>query len=451
MKNTKRRLEPITFYDHTGIERRLEKMLAKGWMLERITALGWLYRRVEGITGRFAVTYYHDASEFDPAPTEGQQQYQEYTARTGWRFVCASGQMQIFVTENEDAPPIETDPVTQVENICRGAKTYLRTYFLLLAIGILNGALFISRLLGDPIGVLASSANLTSGVCWTALLILCASELVGYYRWRGEARRNAERGEFTETRGNARLQLTVLIVVGVVFAYWIVSTLFSGSSILIYACFSMICYMAFLLAAVHGTKNFLKRKNVSRRWNLVITLTVDFVLAFGLMGLIVWGTMQLSNSGAFDKDTKSASIPLDVKDLVSVDYDGYIRENRVSESLFLAVRDVYQRPQKHGDGVPSLEYTVTVVKAPFLYDICKRDRMEKYEAGSSVRRPRGYVYQPIDAAPWGADEAYRLVREKVQPLDIYLLCYEECVVEILLDWEPTAEQMQTVYEKLTER
>ena len=161
--------------------------------------------------------------------------------------------------------------------------------------------------------------------------------------------------------------------------------------------------------------------------------------------------MQLSNSGAFDKDTRTASIPLDVADLVPTDYDGYIRENRVSESLFLAVRDVYQRPRSGdaaGKDTPELEYTVTVVKAPFLYDICKRDRMEKYEAGSSVRRPQGYVYQPINAAPWGAVEAYRLVREQVQMLDIYLLCYEDRIVELILEWEPTAEQMQTVYEKL---
>ena len=34
MKNTMRRMENITFYDPAGIARHLEKMAARGWMLE---------------------------------------------------------------------------------------------------------------------------------------------------------------------------------------------------------------------------------------------------------------------------------------------------------------------------------------------------------------------------------------------------------------------------------
>ena len=39
MKNTKRRLEPLSFFNHTGISRHLEKMAAKGWMIEKIVKL----------------------------------------------------------------------------------------------------------------------------------------------------------------------------------------------------------------------------------------------------------------------------------------------------------------------------------------------------------------------------------------------------------------------------
>ena len=31
MKNKKRRIEPLSFFDHTGISRHLEKMAEKGW------------------------------------------------------------------------------------------------------------------------------------------------------------------------------------------------------------------------------------------------------------------------------------------------------------------------------------------------------------------------------------------------------------------------------------
>ena len=37
MRNTKRRLEAFSFFDHKGISRHLEKMASRGWMLDKIT------------------------------------------------------------------------------------------------------------------------------------------------------------------------------------------------------------------------------------------------------------------------------------------------------------------------------------------------------------------------------------------------------------------------------
>ena len=56
MRQTKRRMETLSFYDRTGVERHLEKMAAKGWMIDRVNGFGWHYRRIEPQTLRFAVT-----------------------------------------------------------------------------------------------------------------------------------------------------------------------------------------------------------------------------------------------------------------------------------------------------------------------------------------------------------------------------------------------------------
>lgn len=55
----------------------------------------------------------------------------------------------------------------------------------------------------------------------------------------------------------------------------------------------------------------------------------------------------------------------------------------------------------------------------------------------------------IDAAPWGANEAYQL-KLGGEPLMRFLLCYDSCIVEIDFkhDWELTSEQMAIVGEKL---
>ena len=109
MKNRKRRVELLSFYDHVGISRHLEKMAAKGWMLEKITNLGWVYRRIEPKQLHFTVSYYSQASEFDPEPTEDQKTFYDFCAHTGWQLACSSAQLQIFYNERENPTPIETD------------------------------------------------------------------------------------------------------------------------------------------------------------------------------------------------------------------------------------------------------------------------------------------------------------------------------------------------------
>jgi len=47
MKTKKRRLEALSFYDHTGIEKHLADMARKGWMIEQISNYYWTYRKIE--------------------------------------------------------------------------------------------------------------------------------------------------------------------------------------------------------------------------------------------------------------------------------------------------------------------------------------------------------------------------------------------------------------------
>ena len=47
MKNKKRRMELISFYDSTKIKKHLEQMAEKGWLLESMSNFGWVYRRIE--------------------------------------------------------------------------------------------------------------------------------------------------------------------------------------------------------------------------------------------------------------------------------------------------------------------------------------------------------------------------------------------------------------------
>ena len=107
MRDTKRRLEFYSFFNHTGIAAHLEDMAQKGWMIEKITGFGWVYRRIEPKRLHFSVSYYARASEFDPQPSEGQREFQEFCEHTGWKLACSSAQLQIFTTTSRIPHPLK--------------------------------------------------------------------------------------------------------------------------------------------------------------------------------------------------------------------------------------------------------------------------------------------------------------------------------------------------------
>lgn len=76
-------------------------------------------------------------------------------------------------------------------------------------------------------------------------------------------------------------------------------------------------------------------------------------------------------------------------------------------------------------------YTVTLVKLPILYDLCREEMLWA-------------DHEQVDPSPWLAQEAYRETDHG--RLRTYLLCYQDCVVEITFGWEPTQEQTQLVGE-----
>ena len=95
MKDTKKRMEIFSTYDYCGIARHLKKMAKRGWMLAEIGNYTWTYKRCDPCDARFAVTYFPEASAFDPEPGEDQQTYIEYCEEAGWELCACSAKMQV--------------------------------------------------------------------------------------------------------------------------------------------------------------------------------------------------------------------------------------------------------------------------------------------------------------------------------------------------------------------
>lgn len=468
MRNRKRRIESISFFDHTGISEHLEEMASKGWMIEKIGNTGWIYRRIEPKKIHFAVSYYPKASEFDPEPTEDQKMFHDFCAHTGWQLACTSAQMQIFYNERENPTPIETEPELELQAIHASAKKgFIFSYIVLLAISLLNGALWISNLLGDPIDLLSSPARLFSGFAFLLLALLCMVELICYFRWYSKAKIAAEQGEFLRVKSTSKFQKTVLYMVIIGAVLWMLNSLIYGSVLQKFLFILMCIYMPAVFVIVNAVKEFLKRRKASRAVNRTVTILTSFIIAFVLLGTITFGTLYASRHGLFaDKNEETYEhngmtwvihqdeLPLVIEDLIDVNYHGYIKERSGDMSLLLGQLEMRQYPRYDAENykdIPRLEYTMTIVNVPSLYEMCKNHMIDKKDETDDANVPEGFkqVYLEQDQAPWKANEVYQLSCQDSGALNSYLLCYDDRIIEISFDWEPTEEQKAIVGGKLS--
>ena len=456
MRKTKRRMETLSMYDHTGISAHLEKMAEKGWMLERIANYGWIYRRMEPKKIHFAVSYYPKASEYDPEYPEAQQTFHDFCAHTGWALVCTSFQMQIFCNENENPVPIETDPVLEVETIDDAMnKSFLRGHFLLMGLSLLMGFLFLMGVYGNIIYTLADPMKVFSGLCWLLVFVLAVTEIMTYYRWLKKAKIAAEQGQFLDTPNTRWIQKAALWVLAIAATYLIVNFAAVGNTMMLFILGGMAVFTGLTYYSADGIKRLFKKWKLSKNTNRIVSFLLTWLVAFMSMNLVTFGTVALKEKGLFDREDDFMAVehPLRVEDLMEVDHK-YVTEGSPKESILLAHRHVRQRPWfdvEDWSKVPHMEYDLVKVKWPFLYDDCKDQKIKDVTQAAQLQIPyeQRDKIEAVDPNPWGAKDAYHVIdMGEDDEYDRYLLCYEDVLAEIGFSWEIAEDQKRIIGEKI---
>lgn len=468
MRERKRRMELFSFYDRSGVEEHLARMAEKGWLLEKIGKFLWTYRRTEPRKLHFCVYWYSEATEFDPGPSPEQETLYDFCSHTGWVLAASFGPMQVFCNEADDPVPIETDPAVEVDVIHRAMKRgMLPGYAVCLAVSALSGGMFLSRLLDDPVSVLASPVHLCVGLYIALLLLLAATECGSYFLWHRRAVRAAARGEFWKTRGHRKFQFCCLAILLLGIFYNFVSILLAGdweravTELLIYG-----VYLPGVVLLAYGVRAFLKRKQVSAGDNRAATIVTVFLAGLVLNAAVQQCVLYGSAHGWFLEKGEPAytyrgrvyaapqdDLPLALEDLMPMEYDGgYVRKRKVEESFLLARYEMTQQPRLDAEDfreMPWLFYEITVVKVPALYEMCKNAKLSRWERRGAGPEEEYSRAVPVDPVPWRAREAYRLEDPEYGLQNIFLLCYEKHIVEMNFpEREITSEQIAAAAEKL---
>lgn len=457
-KDHKRELNTFYLCDYDKIRERLERRSEEGWVLESI---GWLlrYRRAEPKRRHVAVAYFPTASASDPGPSQGQRDFQQLCEDAGWELKVQWAQMQIFYSEEEDPVPIDTDPVQQVETVHRSMKrSYLPSQWLLLALSLFQLYRQVRSIWRDPVEELSGSG-------WLMLpfwLLLLAAEMVGlarYYRWLRRAKAGAERGEWTESLHPGKDFLLILLPLAICACV----AIRSGGMIFFMLAYALGLYgIVFLVSSL---RDALKGLGTPAWGNRAATIVLSVILSFALMGLLVAATFYGLDRHWLDRapaetyevnghtwDVYHDELPLTVEDLADIDYDGWSTRLERKSSPLVTHMEATQRG-RIGDSdihIPDMDYEIAVVRFAPLYSFCRNGLLREVERYNKRDLPEFWdQYQPCDAAPWGAEEAYRLYTGG-EPRNQFLLCWEDrlAVLDLPWEWEVTEALMATAGAKL---
>lgn len=439
MGDTKHVFPQYAFYDRTGIQAFLEKQAEKGWLLEEAGNWSWKFRRDYPRKLHYTVVYFPKADIYDPEPGEEEQTFREFCAHGGWTLAASSAQMQIFYSELDAPTPIETDPVIEVENIHKSMrKSMLPSYWMLFAVAVMQLLVQWMSFSGNPVEFCSSNISLFMIVFWIVLLILNTGRIANYYSWRRRARRAAEEdGIFIETWGYGGLEFLICILLMLVLLGILITM--ENKRMAVVLGLGMASTLA-VIALVEAFRRKLKREGYDAKTSKKATAIACVVLAVAVTGVVNALIFPvISNTSWEDEVAVEAGLPLKIQDLLGEgEYNTLVLTNQ--ESVLLGYQKIFQVKEGRS-ATPRLEYELMEVKLPALYERCLEEMMD-----FPARNP-GTKYQQIDPAPWGAERAWQLYDG--EKLDWwYVLCYEDAIVQLIPDWEPTDEQKATVGEIL---
>lgn len=460
MRDVKYRLENFTLYDYRGVERHLEAMEAKGWRLEK-TGTIWKYRRTAPKKVHYAVTYVPEASEFNPAPTAGQENLAELCAAAGWEKVADWFQMQIFRSEQPDPMPLETEEAVRLEVLQRAIrKNFLPSSLLLTVLGVVMLVMQSWTVWQDPIDTLTRTSRLFPALLWLLVIFSAGGNLLDYTLWLRRSKKSvAQGGPCAPGGGYQWLAKVSWAVLGVLLVGYAASFVGENNPQMLAFVGVYLLLMLLLIALVRGTQKGLRRAGISKHLNMGLTLAVDIVgavvLTGGLMAVVIWGIFRQGwfqkppvdtyDTGNYVFDIYHDALPLTIEDLTGETYSGYSYERMERASFLLGYLEGRQWHVPDGTDAVNLDYEILDVKADFLYDWCLDVYLNEYDDEREIWQME---YRSEDPAPWGADAVYRLWQEG-EPDNDWLICLGNRIVKLDPDWTLTPEQMALVGERLS--
>ena len=436
--------------DADAVERYLGRMARKGWFLDKTGQMFWRFHRGEPAVLTYAVTYFPEASIYGGPMTSAQEELAEYCAAAGWEYVAQWLRMQIYVTDQTDPVPLETDEKQKLETIRAVFQKHRLSYVLLLALYLLQCLMQGYTFSQNPMVYLASPGTLLTLTAWPVLTLLMMENLLVWAIWLRWSKRSVEQGGpcissvFRVSRG---IEIGLAAVMAVLFLQTIWYTIRSGNGT---AVLWMLGVMAVFLLLTFLPIWWMRERGFSESQIRGIISVIAVVFAVVVIVYIAsrplftpiepawWYEGEDGRYGIYEDP-----IPFRLENIgVSTEGLPYSTSSRrFTRSPLLAITDADHScpPAEELPGEqPEIEYTMVHVSFSPLYDLCRQELMRSWLEWTAIEDHR-----------WQAEEVYAATTSEGTP--VLLICWEKDLLLIYSDLLPqlTAEQASAIREVVT--
>lgn len=441
------------------IQERLEALAEEGLFLTGIGLLYYKFERREPKKVKYAVTFFSEGSPFNALITENQQTLMDYAAESGWQFIVHNGKMQIFMNEEENPVPFETDEKEKLENIKRCMKgSFLFGKLVFILVFLFNIVMQVNNLIHRPILFFGSNIYMLVLVMTTIILIHSSYSLIDYHLWcKASARSIGAGGGCVETPRRLRK----IMDRGILFATnaFLVFVLFNAAREYEFVpYFLALLQVPFFIIIFRSSLSIMKKKKKSATVNRAV-----FFCVLGL-GVVVYTTLitfivsnfditnrekrpytlvvqKMTETETMEHKIYKDDIPLTCEDLYGAQgYPSYSYEARVLESIYLKESQYRQVGLYEKNPPAEIWYQVIETKYDFVTKAVAEELRKEEEW-------QGATLMAVDNTLFGATEAYQRYYD-TEPTGNYILFYEDTFVTLDLPKELTSEQIAIIREKL---
>lgn len=447
--------------DSEAAARHLSKMARKGWFLEGVDNWYYTYRRGEPADVQYAVTFFPDASCFDPSEMmEGQKTYAEYCQAAGWELAASYGPIQYFRTSAPNPTPIETDETIKLASIRRTMrKTFVLTYAVLLLLSFIGLPFSLTQLQNQPTEFFSSCSSLSNFLIMTGILVYSLGMLLDYLIWLLRSRYAVSKGGAC-CKPHTRFRLALNVLMAVVCVIAVIGFMMESSWLRGVAVIYFVIYGGLILLSRWVLRR-LKASNMDRgtikgiyfTFAVIAGLVVGLGSAFMFIRLADAGIIHTGREPAetyvytdadgsfrYPRDVFYDDLPITLETLgyhvTENDHCSY--EETVRRSPLMVYSKYAQEALNFDSPLPDLFCQTFDSQWNWVLDRCWKYLVE---TGAARFEPR--IMQNLDPSPWNALGACRQ-----EGLNTYYLRYPNRIVTVHLDGEAAPQQLDAIIASL---